>query len=117
PFVVESLQKVVGAGIVCAQADAGGLVRHDTFREIRDTVASPRLDCVMAALLNLSRGDAAELIGSGLVAVNYEVCSKPAQPVAEGAAVSARGYGRFLIERLGPETKKGRLGFLAKKYL
>lgn len=117
PFILQNLKKVGGTGVSCEETDAGGLTRHEEFREIKDTIASPRLDCVVAALLNFSRGDAAKLIEAGLVTLNYEACQKIAQPVPEGARITARGHGRYQIERLGPPTKKGRLSFQAKKYL
>lgn len=116
-FVSDNLLKVGGTAVDCAPADPGGIVRRETFRELRDTVASPRLDCVVAALLNLPREKAAELIRAGLVSLEYEACLKPTQQVPEGADLSARGYGRFIVDRIGPPTRKGRLGLTARKYM
>ncbi len=97
---------------------AGSIViRDEHFKEIGGTVASARLDCILSALTALSRSESAQLITSGLVFVNFETECKISVIVSEGATVSIRGHGRFVIDRIGPQTKKGRLSIKARKYL
>ena len=45
-------------------------------REIRDTVPSLRLDCLVGSAFSLARGPAGQLIAAGRVAVNDLVCLK-----------------------------------------
>ena len=86
------------------------------FSPVSDTVASPRLDAVAAALGNLSRERAKEEILRGAVELNYEAQSAPDAPVAAGDILTLHGVGKFEIAELSDKTKKGRLRLLAKRY-
>ena len=87
------------------------------YKPIADTVASPRLDGVVAALCNLSREAAKEKITAGDVEQNYEAVERPDAAVNAGDAVSVRGVGKFCIDSVSDPTKKGRYRLLAKKYI
>ena len=80
-------------------------------------MASPRLDCVVAAVAGLSRDKAASAIASGLVTLNYREELSSSRLLEEGAKLSIRGKGKFVIDRLGPKTKKGRLCIGGRKYV
>lgn len=82
----------------------------------RDTVASLRLDAVLAAAWNLSRTDASELIAQGKVVVNFLPEERPDARLAEGALVSVRGKGRFRLEEVGHVTSKGRIGIVLSHF-
>ena len=84
--------------------------------ELSDTVASARLDCVVAALCRLSRERARECVLSELVELNFEVEDRPDRTVEAPAMLSVRGVGRFRILSLSDLTKKGRLRLRAEKY-
>ncbi len=84
---------------------------------ITDTVASERLDCVVAALCNLSREKAQEAVRGGLVEVDYDVCEVCDAPLAVPCVLSVRGVGKFAVQGFDGTTKKGRLRLLAGKYL
>lgn len=87
------------------------------IRELRDTVATLRLDAVTATGFSMSRARAAELIASGRVQLDYRETTKPDAPVREGAVVSARGLGKFELAEVGGVSKKGRIGIVIKRYL
>ena len=87
------------------------------FQAFSDTVASERLDCVVAAIFNLSREKAQNLIKGGFVDYNYETASKIDVKCDAGDIISARGYGKFIIRDLSQSTKKGRLRLFADKYI
>lgn len=84
---------------------------------ISDTVASPRLDCVVAALCSLSRERAKEIILSSTVELNYSVEERPDREIEAPAALSVRGVGKFKILSVCERTKKGRLRLIAEKYI
>jgi RNA-binding protein YlmH len=88
-----------------------------SYQDIRDTVQSLRLDALAATGLQMSRGKASALIESGRVEVNWRECVKPDHLLKEGDVVSARGFGKFLLEHVGGITRKGRTGILIKRYL
>ncbi len=117
PFLLSEL-KTVGSDRVKAKqfvvSEEFTVARE--FEKINDTVASPRLDAVVAALANLSREKASQAIAASLVELNYEVCEKGDKVVTEGAILSIRGHGKYVIRSLSDLTKKGRYRLLADKY-
>ena len=115
-FVLQNLEKVGGAGVRCEEAEGASVHVQADFEALTDTVASPRLDCVVASLGNMSRTESGRLITNGLVSVDFETVMNQAAPVCEGSTVSIRGHGRFIIDAIGPATRKGRLKFAARRY-
>jgi len=73
------------------------------------TVASDRLDALIAAVYKLSRSAAKELIVGGKVYIDSKLTESAGAEVKESAKVSVRGKGRFVYEGVSQETKKGRL--------
>ncbi len=84
---------------------------------ISDTVASPRLDAVVAALCGLSREKASGVVSAGLVELNFESEDRPDRLISSGAVISVRGFGKYRILSAQERTKKGRVRLLAEKYL
>jgi len=117
PFFSTSLSKIGGVGVKISEGAAEPLPPAHRFEPFSDVVASARLDCLVASVAGLSREKASELIRSGLAMRNHEVDSSPDSEIHEGDLLSIRGKGRFLIDRLGPVTKKGRLGIAGRKYI
>lgn len=78
-----------------------------TYR--KDTVASLRLDSVVAGGFRLSRGKAAEAVRMGLVAVNGAEALKTDMEVEEGDIISFRGRGRVTLSQVGGSSRKGRV--------
>jgi RNA-binding protein YlmH len=109
-FIAENLSQ---AGRVHIKAQPVSLSELPARRESWDiksgTVASLRLDAVLAMAFALSRGKAAALIESGRVSLDHILCLSPANELREGSLISARGLGRAKLLELGGLTKKGRL--------
>lgn len=84
--------------------------------ELRDTVMSLRLDAVVSGGFGLSRGSAAELITSGHVKLRHVPTERTDARVAQGDAISVRGYGRLVVTEVGTPTKKGRLPLRLMRY-
>ena len=85
-------------------------------RTVKDTVASLRLDAVLSAGFDLSRGQASELIARQVVLVNHVLCENPSATLSEGDVISVRGHGRFRLTQVGGLTRKGRLGITLFRY-
>ena len=115
PYICAQIQKVGGEGVVIQQDFSGDLPISRRYMEIHDTVASPRLDAVVKALIRVSREEAARMIRSGFVSVDHLPTDNVSYTLSAPSTVSVRGYGRFLVDHFGPETKKGRLQFSARK--
>lgn len=78
-------------------------------RTVRDTVASMRLDGIVAAGFGLSRGKAAEAIRAGQVMLNHIETVKPDAAVQEGDLINLRRSGRIRITETGGRSRKGRI--------
>lgn len=72
------------------------------------TVASLRLDAVLAAMLKCSRGAAADLITAGRVEINHVAASSAGAPVYAQDIFTIRGKGRFRLTQLPGKSKKDR---------
>lgn len=93
------------------------IVPEVLFEEKRDTVASLRLDNVVASAFSLSRGKAAEAIERGIVFVNGLQSEKPDRPIKEGDKLVLRGKGKALLKTVGGVTKKDRISIVINKYV
>ena len=117
-FFLSDLKKI-GRDTVkveCISIDSISLPER-RFLQISDTVASARLDCIVAALCSLSRERAKERIEQSLVELNYEIEERPDKEVSAPAILSIRGVGKFRVLSVSDKTKKGRYRLLAEKYL
>ena len=86
-------------------------------QEIRDTLASLRLDSVISAGFRISRGSAADYICAGKAVLNGLPCGKPDKAVEEGAVLSVRTLGKIRLKTVGGQTKKGRISVIIERYL
>ena len=86
-------------------------------KEIKDTVASLRLDSILAAGFRMGRASASQQILSGKAAIDGLPCEKPDKPVAEGAVITLRGSGKIKLQTVHGQTKKGRLSVTIHRYL
>ena len=76
---------------------------------IRDTVASLRLDSIVASAFRLSRAKAAESIRRGLVSVNSMEAVKPDMEIHENDKIVLRGKGRLILTEAGGTTRRDRI--------
>ncbi|MGN0479810.1 MAG: S4 domain-containing protein, partial [Hominenteromicrobium sp.] len=88
-----------------------------SFQPVSGVVASDRLDCLVALISGSSREKAAQMIAGGLVSVNHRETLSASARVAQGDTISIRRCGRFILDSLGPKTKKGRLSIKCRKYI
>ena len=116
-YVCEQVDRIGGEGVRVLVDYDGELPISVEYQSIHDTVASPRLDSVVKALIRCSREKAAELIRMGLVSVDHRPIESVSATISADSTISVRGYGRYIIRQIGPETKKGRLLLLADKRL
>lgn len=86
-------------------------------REIRDTLASLRLDSVISSGFRIGRSLAAQYIASGKAAIDGLPCEKPDKPVPEGAKISVRGLGKIQLASVNGRTKKDRISVVIHRYV
>ncbi len=86
-------------------------------KQIRDTLASLRLDSVISAGFRIGRSQAAGYITAGKAAINGLPCEKPDKAVEEGAKISVRGLGKIRLTTVSGQTKKGRISVVIDRYI
>ena len=116
PYLQEQITRVGREGVTLLPNYDGPLPAMREAEELRLTVASPRLDAVVAAVAKWSRSKAAETIAAGLVQVCHVVCTAPARELRSNDTLSVRGVGRFTVSSFDGETRKGRSIIIVKKY-
>lgn len=117
-FLMTALEKVAVDTVKVSRLPEGtALQAVRRLQPISDTVASERLDCVVAALCNLSREKAQMAVRSGLCELDYELCEACDTTVKAPATVSVRGFGKFVVHGFDGTTRKGRVRLVAGKYV
>ncbi len=86
-------------------------------RQIRDTLASLRLDSVIASGFRIGRSLAATHIAAGRAAIDGLPCEKPDKSVTEGCKISVRGLGKIKLVSVNGQTKKGRISVTIERYV
>lgn len=85
------------------------LLVAEEWTEQSHTVASMRLDVVMATIYNISRQKSQALISGGKVKVNWTLREQVAFELQEGDIISVRSYGRAKVIATEGRTKKDKI--------
>lgn len=115
-YLLYNLNKVGSVSVSVTEAE-GARKKEEKVKVITSTVASLRLDSIIATGYGVSRAKAVETIKSGKVKVNWEDIESSSKEMKQGDIVSVRGKGRILLEEVAGTTKKDRIRITIKKYL
>lgn len=108
-FITQQLDKVGRVGVEIVEIPLQNLPDlAPRLTEKQLTVASMRLDAVVAAAFHCSRGDAAGAILAGRVQLAHRECLNTAKQVRQGEIVSVRGWGRIKVLAINDLSRKGR---------
>lgn len=83
----------------------------------RITVPSLRLDSVVSELANCSRNMASEIIAGQRVYVNYENETRNSALIEANDILVIRGKGKFCINSIEGETRKGKIAVIVEHYI
>lgn len=86
-------------------------------KEIRDTLASLRLDSVISSGFRIGRSLAAQYVNAGKAAIDGLPCEKPDKAVSEGMKISVRGLGKIKLAAVNGRTKKDRISVVIHRYV
>lgn len=86
-------------------------------KEIRDTLASLRLDSVISSGFRIGRSLASQYVSAGKASIDGLPCEKPDKAVAEGMKISVRGLGKIKLASVNGQTKKGRISVIIHRYV
>ena len=86
-------------------------------KEIRDTMASLRLDSVISSGFRIGRCLASQYVNAGKVAIDGLPCEKPDKIINEGSKISVRGLGKIKLTAVNGRTKKDRISVVIHRYV
>lgn len=116
-FILTQINKIGNVGVTLTEGFAQPLPNVNNKQGFSVTVASTRLDCVVAALCGISRGKANEKISDGYVSVNSVCATKPTLTIKAEDKITVRKSGKFEIRACDEFSKKGRVILKYDKYL
>ena len=115
------LQNFTGAGRTKMHLEPISLqdisIPEPEVKEVKDTLASLRLDSVIGAGFKISRSLACQYIAAGKAAIDGLPCEKADKLIEEGAKISVRGLGKILLKTVSGQTKKGRIWVVIHRYI
>ena len=115
-YFQSNIEKIGKTSVSMQEGYTGDLPINDSFEEISGVIASARLDCLVAFLAKESREKAAGIVKAGFVSVNHREVTSGTKLIAEGDIISIRKKGRFLVDKAGALTAKGRMKISCRKY-
>lgn len=118
PYLLQNLSQIGRARIRLRELSLGEVVvPEQKTKVIHDTVASLRLDSVMASGFQMGRSKAQTYISAGKVELNHRTVLKSDREVQAGDILSARGLGKLRVTEVGGLTKKGRISVKLERFL
>jgi RNA-binding protein YlmH len=118
PYVLQNVVTAGRAHLSLSVVDLAEVQRPpEQTEQRRDTVATLRLDSVVASGFRVSRTKASALITGGKVTVNHLECLKPDRILSPGDQVAVRGQGKCRLTAVEGTTKKGRTSVLIEKFV
>ena len=115
-YLLYNLNKVGSVAVSVSETEAPQK-KEEKVKVIASTVASLRLDSVIATGYGVSRAKAVEAVKSGKAKVNWEDTESVSREMKQGDIISLRGKGRIVLEEVAGTTKKDRIRITIKKYL
>lgn len=107
-YLSEQLVQVRRTRVKCLICEIPAKLTTPSLEQVILSVASPRIDGVIAKLYNMARSQSQELFGAGRIYINGRLTENPSTILKEGDVVTVRGYGRFVYRGEQGETRKGK---------
>lgn len=118
PFLLANYEKAGSVPLSCENLPMDALrIPAVRTKEIRESVASLRLDNLLCAAFSVSRTEAAAAIGRGLVSVNGIEASKPDARLEPGDRLVLRGAGKAVFRMTDGTTRKGRFAVIFDRFI
>lgn len=116
-FIIDNLNSIGKSPCTIEIISNNNDVPKKKFQEVIKLTSSMRLDCVVSSLTGLSRGASEKYIQEGMILVNYLPIKEKNHVIKEEDVLTIRQYGKFKIKQLLGISSKGRIRFLAMKYI
>lgn len=116
-FLIENLTRVRHTSVIVRKEEQQDFHYEPSFEDVRGTIASVRLDSLLALAFSSSRSKLSGLIEGKKVYVNGRMVVSNGYRIKEGDIISVRGMGKFRYEGCLSETRKGRYYVEIQKYV
>lgn len=116
-MICRELTRIRHTSVSCSLCRPEDFSYTPTTESVKGSVASVRLDAVMALAFQASRSSLLSLIEDGRVFVNGKLVTSNGYVLKEQDLVSVRGLGRFCYTGVLGQTKKGRCMIEIEKYI
>ena len=118
PYILQSFTSAGRTKLSISQIPLADVsIPEPEVKEIKDTLASLRLDSVISSGFRIGRSLAAQYVSAGKAAIDGLPCEKPDKAVTEGAKISVRGLGKIKLASIGNRTKKDRISVVIHRYV
>lgn len=117
PYLMNNISKIGRVGVSIQAIEKPSVEKVQEFQELTGTIASLRVDAILALLTRLSRTKGLELIEAGRVSVNYMEVDNPSFIIKPKDIIAVRGYGKFILSEDIRLTKKNRLFVTVYKFI
>lgn len=92
------------------------IVVEPKFTNMSIIIPSMRLDAIIHTVFRISRNEAASFVKGEKVFINHIPVTKPSVNLKSGDVISVRSKGRFIVEEITGNTKKGNIKLSVKKF-
>lgn len=116
-FLIEELTRIKHTAVLVRETELQNFQYQPRFEEIKGTVASVRLDSLLALAFSSSRSSLTGLIEGGKVFVNGKLISSNGYQPKENDVISVRGMGKFRFFEILNKTRKNRIYVTIHKYI
>ncbi len=118
PYILQNLIRIGKNNVSATEVPLSAIeVPERKTEEIFSTVASLRLDCIIAEGFRLSRENAQAAIKKQLVQVNHKIVESPSYNIKEKDVISLRGQGKIILDNIGTMSRKGRIRVSILKFI
>ena len=108
-FIMENLSQVRHTHVKLRILEKEEEFVQKEIEEMVIIAASERIDGVISKVYNLSRSQSIEHFRAKKIYINSRLCENNSYQLKQGDVVSVRGYGKFVYNGVGYQTKKGKL--------
>ncbi|SFK54676.1 RNA-binding protein [Salinicoccus halodurans] len=117
PLFKQSLERIRNAPVTLNE------IPHEAFMDAADDgkqadilSSSFRLDTIISEVINEGRSKSKTRVEKGKVKVNHSIVTEPSFIMETGDIISVRHFGRFRIDSLIAETRKGKYRLAVRLY-
>lgn len=117
-FILSSFNRMGKLSIKCNEKNFDEkLDRIINTETLNLNISALRLDSLIAAIANINRKKACDLISAEKVKLNWRIATKNSADIKENDQIAIRGFGRFKLSSVNGQTKKDRFRITVLKYV